>query len=150
MKKIKPGRASGFTLIELLVVVLIIGILAAVALPQYFKIVEKGRFSEAANLFSVIKGSQERYLIKNNVYGNVANLDVTLPTLKYFGTGACNVGANTVANLTATGGAVSWNLTLTRCSPGPNNQTYTISYTGPTGTYVCGGAWAAGCNDLLP
>ena len=62
MKNITAGRLGGFTLIELLVVVLIIGILASVALPQYEKAVVKSR---AANAFQTIKSINDAQKIAN-------------------------------------------------------------------------------------
>ncbi|MBO4556754.1 MAG: prepilin-type N-terminal cleavage/methylation domain-containing protein [Elusimicrobiales bacterium] len=76
---------KGFTLIELLVVVLIMGILASVAMPQYFKSVEKSRAAEAVDAIAAMSSAQERaFMQKGSFVTSLSELDIGISNLNYF------------------------------------------------------------------
>ncbi|MBO7237850.1 MAG: prepilin-type N-terminal cleavage/methylation domain-containing protein [Elusimicrobiaceae bacterium] len=73
-------KNRAFTLIELLVVVLIIGILAAIALPQYKKAVEKSRAAQGITMLkSMYQAAQVYYLANGEWPKSFADLDVQVP-----------------------------------------------------------------------
>jgi prepilin-type N-terminal cleavage/methylation domain-containing protein len=65
----KKNGNKGFTLIELLVVVIIIGVLAAIALPNLLNQVAKGRQAEARNNLGTINRAQQAYRLETGTFG---------------------------------------------------------------------------------
>jgi type IV pilus assembly protein PilA len=80
----KKGN-EGFTLIELLVVIIIVGVLAAIALPSFLNQIGKARGSEAKSSIGTINRSQQAYRLGNNIFAsNLTDLDAKI-TGKFYG-----------------------------------------------------------------
>ena len=78
-------ESTGFTLIELVVVIIIIGILASIALPQYGKMVERTRLSEAISMLGTIHRAEMRYALEHDEYTtNFTNLDINVTLLNIY------------------------------------------------------------------
>ncbi len=125
----KNRKNKGFTLIELMVVVIIVGILAAVAVPIYRANIKKAAASEGAALLGSVLTAEKVYYAENNTYTtDKDDLDVEVAGNKYFTDyTVSSADANGfTATTSGTGGAAGVTVTMTYT----NAAGATISYSG--------------------
>ena len=116
------GR-KGFTLVELAVVIIIIGILAAFAVPRFLDSVERSKAGEAFNYLSAVRSAQERYQVRQGTYADdISKLDIQMQEPKYFTVGT--PGAGSTSSLED-----SWTLTMTRSGASGGYGAYTVVFT---------------------
>jgi type IV pilus assembly protein PilA len=109
-----PGTQRGFTLIELLIVVVIIGILAAIAIPKFAATKDKAKLASVKTDLRNAMTAEEAYFFDSSVYGSFANLQgASNFTLSVGNTGAITTATNgytaTVTNTTISSG-------ITKCT----------------------------------
>ncbi len=116
------NKEQGFTLVELAVVVVIIGVLAAFAVPKFLTSVERSKAAESFQYLSTIQTAQERYHARQGTYADdIAKLDVELPVLEYFETTGIDESDPTTLQ-------TSWSATLTRKGASAGYGAYTVVY----------------------
>jgi MSHA pilin protein MshA len=123
-------RRKGFTLIELVMVIVILGILAAVAIPKFFDLQATAKLSAEKGVVGSVRSGISTY------YANqCATATCAYPaTLDSASTGACTTSNACFTTIISQGGVTAdWTKATATTYTGPTGTTYT--YTSGTGTF---------------
>jgi type IV pilus assembly protein PilE len=129
-------HSAGFTLIELLIVLVVVGILAAIAVPAYQSSVQKGRRSDATIAMRAIQLAEEKYRANNSSYGTLAQLSMSSSTDSGYYTLALSGLSGTGYTVTATAVSGTSQASDSGCT------TLTLQQSGATLTTTPSACWS--------
>lgn len=133
------SKQRGMTLIEIMIVVVIIGILAAIAIPAYGQYVRKAKRTDATTALLRIAAAQERFYLQNNTYsGDPAALGIAGTPDNLYALAIAGAGA---VGYTATATAQGSQAQDTDCSVFSINQLGQRSATDSGGTDTSVTCW---------
>jgi type IV pilus assembly protein PilA len=137
----RAEEEKGFTLIELLVVILIIGILAAIAIPTFLNQKSKANDSAAESLARNAATAYETYATTNNGgYAPTANMTSTLNSIEP----NLNIANTTQAYLSSAGGDAS-DYTVVAVSPS-DGESFTLTNAAGQESFTCAPAGKGSCS----
>ena len=152
---------KGYTVVEMLVVIVVIGVMASIALPNYQAAIEKQKSQEGLNVLRNVYGAQKRYIMSNGIKAiNFSQLDMTMGNVGNGGgngggggnnggslystisTGNIAIGNTGVGNIQINGHDVMGTYFRTGSNP------YVLSILDNGDIYcTCGGS-TTGCNNI--
>lgn len=142
-----PPRTAGFTLIEVMIVVVIVGILAAIALPSYSDYVTRSKLMDAHTKLGDLRVQQEKYFLDNRRYnssGTTCGIDATNAPLAN-----ANADGAKSFDYTCVSTATTYTVTATgRSDKGMSGFTFGVDQAN-TKTSSGPGAWGSGSGCWL-
>jgi type IV pilus assembly protein PilE len=139
-----PPRQAGFTLIELMIAVAVLGILAAIAYPQYTEFVQRSRITDATSALGDFRTRMEQFFQDNRTYANAGACGVPDPAVAGSSSfqltcaGADATGYNVTAAGLASKGMSAFSYRLTVAPAGVTRATVSA----PAGWATPANCWA--------